>query len=476
MAFEIDVLITFCDQDNQSDGWVDYFRKHFVTVLAYISGVQHNVVPKGEFDSITSPALNNAGILISILSPAFAKSANCQAYLQKFDLATRDTASQVTRMFKVNKSPVAAGAQPPEIRDLFGYDLFHLDIDAGETRSFADYFSDEAERQYWMEMVDLCYDVNNTLLFLKQGKSLKDVRNLFGQKPVYLAQTGYDLTVQRNIIHRELQRLGYTVLPNRSLPGDLQTFERIVAEDLAQSGVSIHLIGADAGLIPVGTDKTAQELQNLLAMQRGQSAKEQNEEFPRFIWISSHLAQAGERQRKFIESIRRDVESSDGAEIIQSQLEDFKAIIREELFDTHEKHSQDDLASDAIYVIYDKFDEAAVKPLIDHLGRVGIRVLQPDFERDVLSLRQQHIDNLRKLDAAIIFQGSMTDQWVRMKVLDLLKAPGFGRRKTFRAKAIMTSHDPLPAGSFYGDDRITIIAGRTFVPQAVDTFLHQLKE
>jgi hypothetical protein len=31
----------------------------------------------------------------------------------------------------------------------------------------------------------------------------------------------------------------------------------------------------------------------------------------------------------------------------------------------------------------------------------------------------------------------VNDQWVRMKVLDLLKAPGFGRKKPIQGKAIV---------------------------------------
>lgn len=476
MAFEIDVLVIFSEQDNQPNGWVDSFRKYFKTVLSYLSGEEFNVLLKSEFDSVTSPSLDNAGVLISVMTPAFARAPNCQHYLRTFDLASRDSAGQVTRMFKVFKTPVAVAEQPAELRDLFGYDMFSMDVDANEARPFDDYFSEEAQRQYWMEMVDLCYDVYNTLLFLKQGKSLNDVRNLHSHKPVYLAQTGYDLTVQRNIIHRELQRLGYTVLPRRSLPGELHDFERIVKENLEQSAVSIHLIGADTGLVPDGTDKSAQELQNLLATERGASAREKNEEFPRFIWITNQLAQAGDRQKKFIEGLLRDVESSAGAEVIQTQLEDFKVILREELFDNFARHSHERDAGDAVYVIYDKPDTALVAPLLDIVSKAGVKVLLPDFDRDLLSRRHQHIDNLRQFDAAIIFQGTMTDQWVRMKALDILKAPGYGRKKPVRAKAVIINAGTLSGNGQYGDEHLTVITGKPLSPQAVDTFLHQLKE
>jgi hypothetical protein len=57
----------------------------------------------------------------------------------------------------------------------------------------------------------------------------------------------------------------------------------------------------------------------------------------------------------------------------------------------------------------------------------------------LLELRQKHIDNLRNFDAAIIYKGKVNEQWVRMKALDLLKAPGFGRKKPIIGKAIVTT-------------------------------------
>ena len=38
---------------------------------------------------------------------------------------------------------------------------------------------------------------------------------------------------------------------------------------------------------------------------------------------------------------------------------------------------------------------------------------------------------------ALIYKGDVNDQWVRMKILDILKAPGFGRNKPILGKAII---------------------------------------
>ena len=78
-----------------------------------------------------------------------------------------------------------------------------------------------------------------------------------------------------------------------------------------------------------------------------------------------------------------------------------------------------------------------VEPIKDELTKSGFNVLTPAFEGELLEVRKKHIDNLRSFDGAIVYKGKVNDQWVRMKLLDLLKAPGFGRNKPIIGKALM---------------------------------------
>ena len=78
---------------------------------------------------------------------------------------------------------------------------------------------------------------------------------------------------------------------------------------------------------------------------------------------------------------------------------------------------------------------------MDAIKRSGYHVILPIFEGELLELRKHHIENLKNLDAAIIYKGKVNEQWVRMKVLDLLKAPGFGRKKPIIGKAIFTDSE-----------------------------------
>jgi hypothetical protein len=443
MVFDIDVLIVFAEKDNAANknelGWVSQFKKFLELMLNQVLGEKSKILLKEEFDNMTSPNLDNIGVLVPILSTDFIQSGRCLDHLESFCKTVEKSGKNRNRVFKVFKTPLTAQEQPPRLRELIGYEMYQLDMDSGEIREYTDYFSTDAERQYWMKMVDLAYDIYDTLMALKGETGKAETKNMFKRKTIYLAETGHDLSVQRNIIKRELQRHGYVVLPNQTLPNTMAELEKIVQRDVNESNISIHLIGSSYGEIPSGSDRSVVDIQNKIAAEKSITAREKKEDFMRLIWISPILTNASERQKGFIENIKRDVEAQEGAEILQTPLEDFKNIMREELVDAGERKAPDDKAGKSVYLMHDRVDVNDVKPIKDVLEKSGFRVLVPEFEGELLDVRKKHIDNLRIFDAAIIYKGKVNEQWVRMKALDLLKAPGFGRKKPIIGKAIFAA-------------------------------------
>ncbi|MBK5279179.1 MAG: hypothetical protein JJE09_09985, partial [Bacteroidia bacterium] len=221
MAYEIDVLITFADKDNETAkkneaGWVSQFKKFLELMLYQVLGEKPNILLKGEYDSVTAATLDNAAVLVTILSKEFVQSGRALDTVEGYYKAIGT--SKVNRVFKVLKSPLSIQEHPPRLRDLLGYDMFQLDTETGDMKEYVDFFSLEAEKQYWMKLVDLAYDIHESLLLLRQGETKAEVKNIFKRKTIYLAETGHDIAVQRNIIKRELLRHGYIVLPQHTLP------------------------------------------------------------------------------------------------------------------------------------------------------------------------------------------------------------------------------------------------------------------
>ncbi len=475
MAMEIDVLIHFADKDNEKgkgtdSGWVTQFKKFLELMLYQVLGTRPNVVLKSEFDSATASTMDNAAVLVAVLSKDFVQSGRCLDTVEAFFKTT--AASKFNRVFKVLKAPLTLQEQPPRLRDLLGYDMYQLDSETGQMKEYSDFFSEEAEKQYWMKMVDLAYDIHETLLLLKQGEAKTEVKNIYRRKTIYLAETGHDLSVQRNIIKRELQRHGYIVLPNHTLPTRFADLERSVKKDLHDSTLSIHLVGSAYGEIPEGADLSIVDIQNRLAAETAVSKRTSKEDFSRLIWISPNLKNASDKQRAFIDTIRRDTEAQEGAEILQNPLEDFKNIMREELLESEERKGAEDFSGKSIYLVHDRVDNSEVKPFRDEIEKLGFKVLTPEFEGDLLESRKKHIENLRTFDGAVIFKGKVNDQWVRMKVLDLLKAPGFGRKKPIKGKAILSENQTSLDG--FKNQNLTLISGDK--RKSLESLKHFLEE
>jgi hypothetical protein len=475
MAYEIDVLITYADKDNELGkknevGWVTQFKKFIDMMLVQVMGEKVNIVMKGEHDDFTAAGLDNVAVMAAILTKDFAQSGRCLDTLESFYKSTEG--SKVGRVFKVLKSPIPNPEQPPRLRELLTYDMYQLDNETGLMKEYSDFFSQDAEKQYWMKMVDLVYDIHESLIILK-GQTKAEVKNIYKRKTIYLAETGHDLSIQRNIIRRELQRHGYVVLPNQLLPPRVDDMERIVRKDLEECSLSVHLIGSAYGEIPEGSDRSVLDIQNKLAAEHAVIKRSRKEEFSRLIWIAPNLRNASEKQKSFIESLRRDIEAQEGAEILQNPLEDFKTIMREELVASRHAHPEVVTSSGkTIYFVHDKVDHQQVLPLVEFIQKSGFNVVFPAFEGDLMEVRKKHIDNLRKFDGAIIYKGKVNDQWVRMKVLDLLKAPGFGRNKPIQGKAIV-SEAPLDN---YKNQDVTIISGDSNKSiDSIKTFLQDIK-
>ena len=465
MAFEIDVLITFANDDNQSEndnGWITDFKRFLELMLVQVLGNKPNIMLKSEHDTITGGNLDKVAVMVPILSPAFMASGESLDTVESFFGTTKK--GEPNRVFKILKRPVDIEDQPAKLKELIGYDLYEVDEDTGDVEDYIDFFSPEAERNFWMKMVDLAYDIHESLIILNDLKSNSEVKHIYERRCIFLAETGHDLSIQRNIIKRELQRHGYKILPDKTLPQEVDELKKVVEKELEECSLSIHLIGSSYGDIPQGSDRSVVDIQNQIAAQKSIAVKDKTK-FSRLIWISNQLNQASEKQMAFIENIKRDLASSEGTEILQTALEDFKNIVREELIEVGidkklgRKHVLPENGQPAIYLLHDKIDAKEIIPIKAFIEKAGYKVLIPSFKGELLELRQEHINNLRSFDAAIIYQGKVNNQWVRMKLLDLLKAPGFGRRKPITGKAIISNKEDQLDISAYKNYNVTLISG-----------------
>jgi hypothetical protein len=95
----------------------------------------------------------------------------------------------------------------------------------------------------------------------------------------------------------------------------------------------------------------------------------------------------------------------------------------------------------SVYFIYEKRDENEAAELISKLRRRGFTVFNSVFNTDIIALRHVHVEFLRRFDVAILFSLRASVEWANMKILDIMKAPGMGRKHPVSGQCIISKPD-----------------------------------
>lgn len=450
MKQQYQVWVSFAGEDNvplpgEEKGWITDFQHRLARMLSQLFGDTVTFVT-GSAATDVSP--DQADLFFCMLSPHYVRTEADSGELRHF--AEMNTGEQ-WRIFKIGKQPVSPEKQPESVRSLLVYDFYEsaqLTTENHALREDRLY----ADKEYWLKLADLAYDVHERITQLSGDATLHPIART-RQKAIYLAETGPDLLVQRHIIKRELQRYGFQVLPDQQLPDSAPEIEEAIRKNLASCRLSIHLIGDAYGNIPSGTDQSVVDLQHKFATEHSQTLAETRKSgdndpaFTRLIWVSPDLKQSDDQQRVFLETIRRNAQAWAGAEIMETSLEDFKALIREELLEADGNHQPSRSIHQTvgqlpvIYFIFDKTDSQSATEFTHLLQKKGFTVEVPTFAGNLLEIRQHHQENLRKFDAAILYKHQASEQWLRAKALELLKAPGLGRGKPALDQVVLTVAD-----------------------------------
>ena len=375
---------------------------------------------------------------MSVVSPRYVRSEWTTRELSEFCRAAAQQAglpaTHKARIFKVLKTPVPLDQQSPELQALLGYEFFNVDPQSGKIREFDEVFGPDAQRNFWIKLDDLAHDLCELLDIVEGPEPTPARAEDSGQGTIFLAETTGDLKEQRAAIKRDLQQHGYTVLPARPLSLIGSEVETAVGEDLARCSMSIHLIGKSYSLTPEGAVASLVEIQNELAIKRGERSG-----FSRLVWIPQGLQVEDPRQRKVIDQLRTDPRMGPGADVLESPLEGLLTVIQDTLERARVRKpappaspgvstaALPDVAR--VYLMYDARDAAVASPYADFLFEQGVEVIHPIFEGDEAEVREYHEENLRTSDGVVIFFGVANEAWLRRKFSELQKIAGYGRTK-----------------------------------------------
>lgn len=498
MDLKKEILLCYAEADDVPverglKGWVSNFHKFLATLLSQIAKDVPTIklVTEANFSSIN---MTKSGAILAVITPNLAKNSEFVQVLNDCGRMRKQNNQfifgEISSFFKILKGAYDLDKYFNEFADLISYDFYLIDPLTGDPQEFTNFFGNDAERSYWMKLIDMVYDLNQ--LFANYSKGLTDEEKFPREKTVYLASTGVDMVIQRDIIKRELQRHGYKVMPSHPLPKEVRSLNQMVREDMTKCCLAIHMIGEDYGYKPQGSKFSVVDIQNRIASEYAHDVVEYNKKneekeiFSRLVWISPDLKNVTERQKIFVEDLKSNAADLDEAEVLQVTLQELKTIVREELVTGGRFRKQRDIQevnahkeeglSQLIYLIHDKRDGADAQNLERYLKNQGYDVVSPTYEGDLVDLRYAHQEYLRRCDASIIYYGSSTEDWIKAKLQDLLKAPGFGRIKPLKAKAVYVSGEKVGVDINQFEKNNAMILGKngTFIPEHLSPFLTKL--
>ena len=458
MNFEKHAFISYAHIDNKpisedDEGWISDFHASLESLVSMKLGenvrIWRDNKLKGSdiFSDEIVQQFPKTALLISVITPRYINSEWCTKEIKEFyNSAAQNIGVRVgnkSRILKVLKTPVERNKIPPEMEGSLGYEFYKLD-ENGRPKEFNKIFGGEAEQAYLNRVDDLAYDIQEIIHLLNKSQADHPVQGNGNQilpptkkvTSVYVTQTSYDLSSERDLIIRELKDHGYTVFPDKNLSIVEQEFTQEVAQYLEQCQLSVHLIGKSYGGIPDGpAQKSANELQNEIAARNSRKSG-----LPRILWMPQGLQYNDERQKQFVTLLNEDETAQYGADLIEGSIEDLKAVLHDKINQLENPvGNKQNLASDSekkVCLICDARDRELTLPLRKYLISQHFEVTIPLFEGDPSAIREDQEENLRTCDAVIIFYGKGDESWKRSKVNELKKINAYQRTKPLLAQYI----------------------------------------
>lgn len=502
MHFDDDAFISYAHLDNVElvegrKGWVANLHRALEVRVAQLLGkaphIWRDPKLKGNdlFADTLVERLRRVAVLVTVVSPRYLKSEWTLRELQEFWRAAQQQGGirvgDKARVFKVLKTPVALDKLPAELQSLIGYEFFKVDPETGRPRELNEVFGPDAQRDFWIRLDDLAHDVCALLEVLEGPEQVAEAeRSLPPEAPtgaetaseaIFLAVATRDLRETREALRRDLQQHGYTVYPDAIIPLEADEAEAAVREDLARSRMSIHLIGANYGMVPEGGVQSLVELQHELATERAEQGG-----FSRLIWIPRDLRVEDDRQRQLIERLRLDPRIERDADLLETYFEDLRTVVQDWLergrtpVTPAPAATAGSNAPPLLYLVADHRDAELIRPWADGLFEARLEVISPVFEGDETEIRQYHEEALTTCDGVLIFYGAGNELWLRRKLREVQKSAGYGRTKPRPVTGICLVSPQTPEKERFRTHEAFVVAQwEGFSPGPLQPFMAQLK-
>ena len=494
-SFDKDIFISYCHTDNESvigDGWIEVLHKLLWERLRQLYGSRSaddepsiwrddRLQGNDDFSQVLDDELSRVALLISVLSPSYVKSGWCQREIDNFCKAAQQhlglqVGNHRMRMLKVIKTPIERELHPGPLQAATGYAFFTMDRERDRAREFTLTAGDENHSLMLTVLDDMAHSIIDTLQGINdavalpvapsaQGDAAKTAaaaaaiggapRAIAGMT-VYLAEAHFEFDDDRLQLKRELSSHGLKVLPKDDLSlRNPALFRQQVTAGLSACDLAVHLVGSRRSVVLPDDEEDTVALQNRLAAERSAQAG-----LRRLVWLPEHRLQhppEDDEQRVFLEQLRRDPATQQGAELLTLPLQGLIAGIFDQLDKVRVSRLPPErpaaptasagpasyagaigAAPPSVYLIWHPADAELVKSLRAGLFEQGLEVLEPLFEpgADEAAMASWHQSNLAECSAIMVCVGAADVNWWRAQSGDLRRAVGLRNGKPLAARGV----------------------------------------
>lgn len=433
------IFLIYVDEDNKvkvhdEKGWIDAFKHFLKVVLKQIAGWN---IAFERINTIKDFRLWTSKDLILIISSNNLIN-NSDTLLLLNGLKERVNKEEINgdRILKIQKHYFPKDIEPDFLHHYKDYSFFKANGLSESRSEYKDFFSTNEEKTYWVKLTDLAYEIFN--FSSKKVSGHLDITNYC----VFLAETNADSEKYRNNLKRDLQSMGLNIKPDNLISDNANDFIIKLDENVKKTDFAIHIIGTGFGNAIAGINHTKEEIQAKITENFSNLYKKDHHgrNYYRFFWFDKSGLISNEKMNNFYKELSVKVEDLPNTELVVSSWEEFKSLVYQFISFELPNLSSQDLVSEEdkiVYFLYDKSDEKKALKYIQKLRDNGFKVITSNFDGDILAVRHIHMESLKRFDYAIIFAENASLQWVNMKLLDVFKAPGFGREKPILKKMLV---------------------------------------
>lgn len=395
MSFGQHIYIIKSEHDGQDQitrDWPLSFHRFLELLLSRLAGEKININVINEKDLDIASLYSPMTLLIPLVSPELLNSNifkdEIKLFHEKAINKSHNSISWNSRIFKIVREPQQGHFLLDYLSNSVSYDFYHFDSSTEELLIYDDFTGPSSEKTFWMRLYDLAYDIFKVMDNMRSAeKEMASISNELNTVSVFVSEVGADLIAARDAIKRELMRNGYKVLPEHNMPKDMESIMKMVRKNLAACNLSIHLVGSDYGKIQ-GTNSSIIDLQNRMAteyfdeLERLDSSSALN--LGRVIWVSPEQQNISVKQRLFIENLKKDSESMDKADLLETSIEELKAFVINKIQEGVRQYDQmsgsySGKKGKIIYLIHDRSELQKCQQIEAYLIENDYQVIMSDL-------------------------------------------------------------------------------------------------